>query len=67
MVRKPLFFGGGTEIVMLIPQDHTWVPLYDTTVIHAAEAVKLAMGPNQFFPVGIGSNVTNNFMGDAPV
>ena len=34
---------GCTEIALLIQQEHTPVPLYDTTQIHAAEAVRLAM------------------------
>lgn len=34
---------GCTEIALLIQQEHTRVPLYDTTEIHAAEAVKLAI------------------------
>lgn len=33
---------GCTEIALLIQQQHTNVPLYDTTQIHAAKAVKLA-------------------------
>ena len=33
---------GCTEIALLIQQQHTKVPLYDTTQIHAAQAVKLA-------------------------
>jgi aspartate racemase len=33
---------GCTEIALLIQQRHTEVPLYDTTEIHAAQAVKLA-------------------------
>ena len=33
---------GCTEIALLVQQQHTIVPLYDTTEIHAAEAVKLA-------------------------
>jgi aspartate racemase len=33
---------GCTEIALLVQQKHTSVPLYDTTEIHAAEAVKLA-------------------------
>ncbi|MCT2533828.1 aspartate/glutamate racemase family protein [SAR92 clade bacterium H231] len=33
---------GCTEIALLIQQQHTKVPLYDTTTIHAAQAVKLA-------------------------
>jgi len=34
---------GCTEIALLVQQQHTSVPLYDTTAIHAAEAVKLAL------------------------
>jgi aspartate racemase len=34
---------GCTEIVMLVDQTHTKVPLFDTTAIHALEAVKLAL------------------------
>ncbi len=34
---------GCTEIALLIQQQHTNVPLYDTTEIHAAEAVKHAL------------------------
>ncbi len=34
---------GCTEIALLVQQQHTSVPLYDTTEIHAAEAVKLAI------------------------
>ena len=34
---------GCTEIAMLVQQSHTSVPLYDTTAIHAEEAVKLAL------------------------
>lgn len=34
---------GCTEIALLIQQQHTEVPLYDTTEIHAAEAVKFAL------------------------
>ncbi len=33
---------GCTEIPILVQQQHTSVPLYDTTEIHAAQAVKLA-------------------------
>ncbi|GAA4889973.1 aspartate/glutamate racemase family protein [Ferrimonas pelagia] len=33
---------GCTEIALLIEQQHTRVPLYDTTAIHAAEAVRWA-------------------------
>ncbi|KAA3648046.1 MAG: aspartate/glutamate racemase family protein [Chloroflexi bacterium] len=35
---------GCTEIVMLVKQEHTSVPLFDTTIIHAQEAVNLALG-----------------------
>ncbi len=34
---------GCTEIVMLVQQCHTDVPLFDTTAIHAEEAVRLAL------------------------
>lgn len=34
---------GCTEIVMLVQQGHTAVPLFDTTAIHAEEAVALAL------------------------
>lgn len=34
---------GCTEIALLLQQQHTSVPLYDTTQIHAAEAVRLAL------------------------
>ena len=34
---------GCTEIALLVQQQHTSVPLYDTTEIHAAEAVKYAL------------------------
>lgn len=34
---------GCTEIALLVQQDHTSVPLYDTTQIHAAQAVRLAI------------------------
>jgi aspartate racemase len=34
---------GCTEIALLIQQAHTEVPLYDTTEIHAAQAVQLAI------------------------
>ena len=33
---------GCTEISLLVEQQHTNVPLYDTTLIHASKAVKLA-------------------------
>ena len=36
---------GCTEIVMLVQQAHTDVPLFDTTAIHAEEAVRLALNP----------------------
>ncbi|MFV0663382.1 aspartate/glutamate racemase family protein [Denitromonas sp.] len=35
---------GGTEIALLVQAEHTTVPLYDTTAIHAAAAVKRALG-----------------------
>ena len=34
---------GCTEIVMLVNQEHTTVPLFDTTEIHAQAAVKMAL------------------------
>jgi len=34
---------GCTEIVMLVQQEHTSTPLFDTTTIHAEEAVDLAL------------------------
>lgn len=34
---------GCTEIALLVQQEHTSVPLYDTTAIHAEEAVKWAL------------------------
>jgi aspartate racemase len=34
---------GCTEIVMLVKQEHTAVPLFDTTAIHAEEAVNWAL------------------------
>ncbi|MFT6916965.1 MAG: aspartate racemase [Motiliproteus sp.] len=34
---------GCTEIALLVQQEHTSVPLYDTTKIHATEAVKFAI------------------------
>jgi len=34
---------GCTEIVMLVQQKHTKIPLFDTTAIHAEEAVNLAL------------------------
>ena len=34
---------GCTEIVMLVQQEHTRIPLFDTTAIHAREAVSLAL------------------------
>ena len=34
---------GCTEIVMLVQQEHTEVPLFDTTAIHAEEAVREAL------------------------
>jgi len=37
---------GCTEIALLIRQEYTDVPLYDTTIIHANEAVTLALGDN---------------------
>ncbi|MDX3775531.1 aspartate/glutamate racemase family protein [Chromatiaceae bacterium AAb-1] len=38
---------GCTEIALLIQQEHTNVPLYDTTKIHAAAAVKLAISEDK--------------------
>ncbi|MCB9009001.1 MAG: amino acid racemase, partial [Ardenticatenaceae bacterium] len=35
---------GCTEIVMLVQQQHTAVPLFDTTAIHAETAVNRALG-----------------------
>ena len=35
---------GCTEIVLLVQQTQTAMPLYDTTEIHARKAVKLAIG-----------------------
>ena len=35
---------GCTEIGLLIHPDDTRVPLYDTTEIHAAKAVEMAVG-----------------------
>ncbi len=35
---------GCTEIVLLVQQQHTAVPLFDTTAIHAATAVNRALG-----------------------
>ncbi len=35
---------GCTEISLLVGQQHTDVPLYDTTALHAAAAVELAVG-----------------------
>ena len=34
---------GCTEIALLVQQQHTHVPLYDTTQIHANKAVMLAL------------------------
>ena len=34
---------GCTEIVMLVQQEHTSTPLYDTTAIHAQKAVEIAL------------------------
>lgn len=34
---------GCTEIVMLVKQEHTDTPLFDTTAIHAQEAVAEAL------------------------
>ncbi|MCR4536501.1 aspartate/glutamate racemase family protein [Shewanella xiamenensis] len=35
---------GCTEIALLVQQEHTDIPLYDTTAIHAEEAVLLSLG-----------------------
>ncbi len=35
---------GCTEITLLVQQQHTDIPLFDTTAIHAEEAVRLACG-----------------------
>ncbi len=35
---------GCTEIALLVQQNHTTVPIYDTTAIHAEEAIKWALG-----------------------
>ena len=37
---------GCTEITMLVQQEHTAVPLFDTTAIHAEAAVALALHPS---------------------
>jgi aspartate racemase len=37
---------GCTEIVMLVQQSHTAIPLFDTTAIHAEKAVEMALGTN---------------------
>jgi len=37
---------GCTEIGMLVSQEDTRVPLFDTTAIHAAKAVEYAIGAN---------------------
>jgi aspartate racemase len=34
---------GCTEIVLLVQQAHTDIPLFDTTAIHAAAAVEMAL------------------------
>ena len=34
---------GCTEIVMLVQQEHTAIPLFDTTAIHAQKAVEMAL------------------------
>ena len=34
---------GCTEIALLVKQSDTDMPLYDTTALHAAEAVKMAL------------------------
>ena len=35
---------GCTEIVMLVQQEHTDIPLFDTTAIHTQKAVEMALG-----------------------
>ena len=35
---------GCTEIVMLVQQAHTDIPLFDTTTLHAQAAVAMALG-----------------------
>ena len=35
---------GCTEIAMLVDKQHTDIPLFDTTAIHAATAVKFGIG-----------------------
>ncbi len=37
---------GCAEIGMLVTQDHIQVPLFDTTVIHADEAICFALTDN---------------------
>lgn len=37
---------GCTEIALLIKQEHTHIPLYDTTEIHAIQAVQFALSNN---------------------
>jgi aspartate racemase len=37
---------GCTEIVMLVQQAHTDIPLFDTTAIHAEAAVEMALDPS---------------------
>ena len=34
---------GCTEIVMLVQQKHTPIPLFDTTALHAQKAVEMAL------------------------
>ncbi len=34
---------GCTEIAMLLQQDHTPVPLFDTTALHVEQAVRLTL------------------------
>ena len=36
---------GCTEIVLLVQPQHTNIPLFDTTAIHAAAAVDWALAP----------------------
>ncbi|PHR26181.1 MAG: aspartate racemase [Desulfotalea sp.] len=42
---------GCTEIAMLVNEEHTDMPLFDTTAIHAARAVKFSLGED-FSPRG---------------
>jgi aspartate racemase len=38
---------GCTEIAMLVNQNHTTVPLFDTTALHVERAVSLALAEEQ--------------------